>query len=80
MYLHLMIIHDIMKSWKDEAKIRNHIILYKYDRQNKVLKVYTDKPGPLIGIAGTLINKYESKLREFDKDIKIHLKETDGLV
>ena len=62
--------------------------MFKIDKSNKnldIIKIYTDKPGYLIGKAGSILDKYRKKMLEVDSkyrlkynikyDIKIELNE-----
>lgn len=79
MYLHTMYIQDIMREWKADAKIKG-FITWKYDRKDKVLNIYTHRPGPMIGMMGERIARFTDKLRAYEPDIKINLEETEGIV
>ena len=71
-------VRDILTEWKNEAKI-SHLMLYRL--RGCLLTIYTDRPGPLIGYQGKLIDKYKEKLLSLPhgwvKSIKIE--ETTGI-
>ena len=71
-------IDEILRAWKAESGV-THLMLYRL--KNNVLTIYTDKPGSLIGRQGTLIYKYEEKLKSlrFPKIVELKLEETDGI-
>lgn len=69
-------IQKVLTEWKEESKI-THLILYSL--RNGILTIYTDRPGPMIGMQGRLVYKYTDKLKEtpYVKEVKII--ETDGI-
>jgi ribosomal protein S3 len=71
-------INDILREWKAESGV-THLMLYRLN--NGVLTVYTDRPGPLIGFRGTLIDKYIIKLKfaPFCNITEVRIEETDGI-
>ena len=71
-------IDAILREWKTEAKI-THLMLYK--ERNRVLTIYTDRPGPLIGAYGERIFRYTEKLKAipYPKITEVRLEETDGI-
>lgn len=72
------IVRDVLKEWKDDAKV-THLMLYKL--RDGVLTVYTDRPGPLIGRAGERIDRFKAKLLALPiYHIKeVRLEETHGI-
>ena len=54
-------ITNIIKEWKDEAGVESIILISAFPSSIKVLKICTDKPGPMIGLYGSLISKYTEK-------------------
>ncbi len=78
MYIHNCYIQEIMVEWKKEAKIKGFVV-WKYNRRDKILNIYTHRPGPMIGRMGSTVDKYTERLRAFDKDIQINFQETDGI-
>lgn len=72
-------VRDVLKEWKDDAKI-THLMLYSL-RKN-VLTVYTDRPGPLIGCCGERIARYQEKLKALPiyHIEEVRLEETTGIV
>ncbi len=73
-----MYIDEILRAWKAEAKV-THLMLYKL--RKGVLTIYTDRPGPLIGRSGTLVDKYKEKLLAvpYKAVTEVRLEETDGI-
>ncbi len=71
-------LENILQEWKKEAKI-THLMLYKL--RAGVLTIYTDKPGPLIGLRGERIYRYQDRIKALSycriKEVK--LEETDGI-
>ena len=71
-------LENILQEWKKEAKI-THLMLYKL--RAGVLTIYTDKPGPLIGLRGERIYRYQDRIKALPycgiKEVK--LEETDGI-
>lgn len=64
------VIKDLMKQWKDEAGVRA-IILYnmkreknEYDDSEYTLEICTNRPGPLIGMMGTRVDKYRDLISQ----------------
>ena len=73
-----ILLEPVLQEWKEEAKI-THLILYKI--RNGVLTIYTDRPGPLIGVRGERIYRYQDKIKSlpFSKITEVRLEETDGI-
>jgi ribosomal protein S3 len=71
-------IEKILREWKADAGI-THLMLYKL--KGGVLTVYTDRPGPLIGLMGERIAHYREKLMTISHCTitEIRLEETDGI-
>lgn len=71
-------VRDVLKEWKDDAKV-SHLMLYKL--RDGVLTVYTDRPGPLIGLMGERIDRFKTKLLALPiYHIKeVRLEETHGI-
>lgn len=71
-------VQKILKDWKNEAKI-THLMLYRL--RNHELTIYTDRPGPLIGLRGERIARYEAKLKSvpYCRIDAIRLEETTGI-
>ena len=67
---------SILKEWKDEAKVEGIIQINAF--YDKTLKIYTNRPGPMIGLHGCLYEKYKTKLQEIMPTLKeIKFEETD---
>ena len=52
-------VHAKLKEWKAEAG-NTHLCVYK--GENDTLTIYTDRPGWMIGKAGTLVEKYRKDI------------------
>ena len=52
----------IMTKWITEIGLGTPV-LYKLDRKKKKMIVYTTEPGKMIGYNGTLVNKYNERLK-----------------
>lgn len=52
-------VHKKLKEWKAEAK-NTHLCVYKGEKDNLI--IYTDRPGYMIGRAGTLVEKYRKAI------------------
>ena len=73
------IISSVIKEWKDDAHV-THIVLFDYKYSNKTLKIFTDSPGPLIGLRGERFDRFHNKLKHcLSDDLKIELVETSGV-
>ena len=71
-------LYEIMKAYKEEAKVK-HTILFRYT--NHKLIICTDHPGYMIGVRGSLVEKYERICRDIDKNFEgIEFVETEGIV
>ena len=72
------VINEILREWKAEARV-THIMLYSI--RNGVLTVYTDRPGPLIGFRGELIERYKAKLMNvpYRAITEVRIEETNGI-
>ncbi len=81
------VIKDLMKQWKEEAGVRA-IILYnmkseknEYDDSEITLEIYTNRPGPLIGMRGTRVDKYRDLIsQKIKKKVFVKLIETVEIV
>ena len=71
-------LYEIMKAYKEEAHVK-HTILFRYT--NHKLIICTDRPGYMIGMRGSLVEKYNQICRNIDKNFKgIEFVETEGIV
>jgi ribosomal protein S3 len=72
-------IRDILRAWKEDAKVTH---LMQYSLRNKVLTVYTDRPGPLIGRMGERVDRFKQRLLKetFGQVKEVRLEETRGIV
>ena len=73
-----MYVEDILREWKTESRV-THLMLYKL--RDGVLTIYTDRPGPLIGVGGERINRFQEKLKAvpYGRVSEVRLQETDGI-
>ena len=73
------VIRDILRAWKEDAKVTH---LMQYSLRNKVLTVYTDRPGPLIGRMGERVDRFKQRLlnETFGQVKEVRLEETRGIV
>lgn len=73
------IIRDILKAWKEDAKVTH---LMQYSLRNKVLTIYSDRPGPLIGSMGERVDRFKQRLfkETFGQVKEVRLEETRGIV
>ena len=66
---------DIIRQWCEEAHLNISQVMFKLDkRTNKdtdVVKIYTDRPGYLIGKAGCIIDKYRKKMLEVGSEYRL---------
>jgi ribosomal protein S3 len=71
-------VREVLQAWKAETKV-THLMLYKL--RNGILTIYTDRPGPLIGLRGERIARYQEKLKALPiYHIKeVRLEETTGI-
>lgn len=71
----------ILREWCDECKVDIKRVLFKLDtctdEDVDIIKIYTDRPGLLIGKAGCMIYKYKKKMLDLnDKyNVEIQLEE-----
>ena len=71
-------LYEIMKAYKEEAHVK-HTILFRYT--NRKLIVCTDRPGYMIGMRGSLVEKYNQICRDIDPRFEsIEFVETEGIV
>jgi ribosomal protein S3 len=72
-------IRDILRDWKEDAKVTH---LMQYSLRNKVLTIYTDRPGPLIGLMGERVDRFKQRLLKetFGQVKEVRLEETRGIV
>lgn len=78
-------IYNILLDWKAESGVQNLALKTKYNEGSgeKVLCIYTDSPGRLIGHHGSIVEKYKKMLSDLRsyigvKDIKIS--QIDGFI
>lgn len=60
----------ILKEWKNEAGVK-YPTLFKYDRTEKELIIYTSRPGLYIGVHGNLVDKYTKILQKECPELKM---------
>ena len=71
-------LYEIMKAYKEEAKVK-HTILFRYT--NHKLIICTDHPGYMIGVRGSLVEKYNQICKDIDPRFEgIEFVETEGIV
>ena len=56
-------VERIMKKWLKEAKLKEDIHC-NIDYDEKTITIYTTRPDRLIGMRGSLIEKYDSIMRK----------------
>lgn len=61
--------YNLIKEWVTKC---NAYAAIDIDSSNNVIKIYTDKPGRMIGPKGTMINEYTERLNKirFKKNYK----------
>ena len=84
---HCVVIKDLMRQWKDEARIKSIILYHMIREQHEladsdyVLEIYTNRPGPMIGMAGKLVDKYRDLISNKIKHrVNIKMVETTEIV
>ena len=69
----------IIKEWKDEAGVKGIIQINALSTVRSALTICTDRPGPMIGKGGCLVDKYREKIQKEYPNIKeIKFVETDS--
>ncbi len=61
-------IYNTLVQWKKETNIKYMGIKIRYTKTEVILEIYSDKAGPLIGKAGSIIFKYQKILKEYGID------------
>ena len=56
-------VEKVMKKWLKEAKLKEDIH-YNIDYDEKIITIYTTRPGWLIGAKGYLVEKYSLIMQE----------------
>lgn len=71
----------LIEDWCVECKVTTPIGYY-HDYLNKIITIYTDRPGYLIGKGGEKVKKFEEAFsKEFGKPYKVKFVEVrDGFV
>lgn len=60
-------VYNILVQWKKETNTINMTIKIDYTEVGKkILKIYSDHPGPLIGKAGKIISNIKKCLKNMD--------------
>lgn len=68
----------IFKEWKDEAGVKDTILIGACPSIRNTIKICTSKPGPMIGKGGVLYEKYKARLKELNPHLEeIEFIETD---
>lgn len=63
-------IYNIISAWCKETNTKQVGVSFEYiDNNKKRLVIYTDRPGVMIGKAGSLVDKYKNILLKSDRDI-----------
>ena len=76
-YYYIDEVREIMKQWKQEAKVDTPI-LTEYDYKRQKFVIYTTKPGYLIGFHGKTYYKYRDLLNDkLRSHLSIHDKDAD---
>lgn len=69
----------VIKEWKNEAHVDEIIQVSVFSSFKDTIKICTNKPGYLIGKGGSTYEKYFSKLKEVNPNLKqIEFIETDS--
>lgn len=55
-------IEKILKQWKDECLIDDPI-LYTFSYHSGLLRIFTTRPGVMIGRAGIIVDKYKALMQ-----------------
>ena len=85
---------DIIRQWCEEAHLNINQVMFKLDKgvdkYTDIIKIYTARPGLLIGKAGSIIAKYRNKMLKVGSeyrlkynikyDIKIELNEVHTVI
>lgn len=70
------LVERCLEEWASEAKAKYPVQFHISD--DGVLRIYTSRPGYFIGKTGSLVDKYEAKIKSRFKDIKeIHFVEVN---
>lgn len=73
-------ISKIIKEWKDEAGVKDIILVSAGSSCKRTIKICTSRPGPMIGLGGELHDKYKEKLKKVNPVLEhIEFVETDSL-
>ena len=70
------VVQELLQAWKQEAN-ESHLMLSRL--RNGVLTIYTDRPGPMIGRAGALVNKYKQQLEATHYVKEVYIVDTDDI-
>ncbi len=72
-------ISTIIKEWKDEAGVKDIILVSVSSSCTRTIKICTSRPGPMIGLGGELFDKYKAKLKVVNQNLEhIEFIETDS--
>ena len=70
----------LIETWCSKAGV-NEPVGYYNDMHSHVMKIYTNRPGYLIGKAGCLVDGFKEKLKEeFGKDYTVEFIEIRGSI
>ena len=66
---------NIIRQWCEEAHLNISQVMFKLDKRIDknidIIKIYTDRPGLLIGKAGSIIDKYRKKMLEVGSEYRL---------
>ena len=66
---------DIIRQWCEETHLNISQVMFKLDKHadkhTDIIKIYTDRPGLLIGKAGSIIDKYRKKMLEVGSEYRL---------
>lgn len=72
-------VSNIIKEWKDEAGVEGIVQVSAFSKIQSEITICTDRPGLMIGKAGTLLDKYEEKLKKVNPRLeRVLFVETDS--
>jgi len=72
-------ISEIIKEWKDEAGVKDIILVGARSSCLRTIKICTSRPGAMIGLGGELHDKYKEKLKKVNPVLEhIEFVETDS--
>ena len=71
--------YNLIKEWV--TKCNTHVAI-NIDSSNNAIKIYTDKPGAMFGLRGTMVNEYTERLNKirFKEKYKFLIYEIDMVI